>query len=131
MIGKVIKYNNFRETGIIYNLINYKTYLFKKCNAMDGDIGYGYIVDFYGYYDEESSRRCAKNIRVIECTNSNSKQQFISKKKKRHSKRKPTNASRYNYDNSKKFQKFVKDFMREQKNKKRREIHNDYDNDNN
>ena len=72
-----------------------------------------------------------KNIRVIECTNSNSKQQFISKKKKRHKKRKPTNASRYNYDNSKKFQKFVKDFMREQKNKKRREIHNDYDNDNN
>lgn len=131
MIGKVIKYNNFRETGIIHNLINHKTYLFKKFNAMDGDIGYGYIVDFYGYYDEESSRRCAKNIRVIECTNSNSKQQFISKKKKRHSKRKPTNASRYSYDNSKKFQKFVKDFMREQKNKKRREIHNDYDNGNN
>ena len=116
MIGKVIKYNNFRETGVIRNLINHKTYLFEKCNTMDGDIGYGYIVDFYGYYDEESSRRCAKNIRVVECTNSNSKQQPISKKKKKHNKRKPTNASRYNYYNSKKFQKFVRDFMKEQKN---------------
>lgn len=87
---------------------------------MDGDVGYGYIVDFYGYYDEESSRRCAKNIRVIECTNSNSKQPPISKKKKKHSKRKPTNASRYNYGNSKRFQKFVRDFMREQKNNKKR-----------
>ena len=120
MIGKVIKYNDFRETGVIRNLVNHRTYLFEKCNAMDGDVGYGYIVDFYGYYDEESSRRCAKNIRVIECTNSNSKQPPISKKKKKHSKRKPTNASRYNYGNSKRFQKFVRDFMREQKNNKKR-----------
>lgn len=123
MIGKVIKYNDFRETGVIRNLVNHKTYLFEKCNAMDGDVGYGYIVDFYGYYDEESSRRCAKNIRVIECMGSNSKQP-ISKKKKKHNKRKPTNASRYNYGNGKKFQKFVKDFMREQKTKKRGEVPN-------
>lgn len=89
---------------------------------MDGDIGYGYIVDFYGYYDEESSRRCAKNIRVVECMGSNSKQP-TSKKKKTHSKKKPTNASRYNYGNSKRFQKFVRDFMKEQKrNKKRGEM---------
>lgn len=115
MIGRVIKYNDFRETGIIRNLVNHKTYLFEKCNAMDGDVGYGYIVDFYGYYDEESSRRCAKNIRVVECMGSNSKQP-ITKKKKKRSKRKPTNASRYNYGNSKRFQKFVRDFMREQKN---------------
>ena len=87
---------------------------------MDGDVGYGYIVDFYGYYDEESSRRCAKNIRVVECMGSNSKQP-ITKKKKKRSKRKPTNASRYNYGNSKRFQKFVRDFMREQKNNKARE----------
>ena len=46
---------------------------------------------------------------------SNSKQP-ITKKKKKRSKRKPTNASRYNYGNSKRFQKFVRDFMREQKN---------------
>lgn len=118
MIGRVIKYNDFRETGIIRNLVNHKTYLFEKCNAMDGDIGFGYIVDFYGYYDEESSRRCAKNIRVVECMGSNSKQP-TPKKKKSHSKKKPTNASRYNYGNSKKFQKFVRDFMREQKNKVR------------
>lgn len=90
---------------------------------MDGDVGYGYIVDFYGYYDEESSRRCAKNIRVIECMGSNSKQPTPKKKKKR-SKRKATNASRYNYGKGKKFQKFVKDFMREQKAKKRGEVPN-------
>lgn len=118
MIGRVIKYNDFRETGIIRNLVNHKTYLFEKCNAMDGDVGYGYIVDFYGYYDEESSRRCAKNIRVVECMGSNSKQP-ITKKKKKRSKRKLTNASRYNYGNSKRFQKFVRDFMREQKNNNR------------
>lgn len=125
MIGRIIKYNDFRETGIIRNLVNHKTYLFEKCNAMDGDVGYGYIVDFYGYYDEESSRRCAKNIRVIECEcmGSNSKQPTPKKKKKR-SKRKPTNASRYNYGNGKKFQKFVRDFMREQRNKKRGEVPN-------
>ena len=118
MIGKVIKYNDFSERGIIYSFSNRKTYLFKKSNAIDGDVGYGYIVDFYGYYDEESSRRCAKNISVIECIDSNSKQP-ITKKKKKRSKRKPINASRYGYHNSKKFQKFIKDFMREQRNNKK------------
>lgn len=125
MIGKVIKYNNFRETGIIYSFSNRKTYLFKKEDAFGGDVGYGYIVDFYGYYDEEASRRCAKNISVIECVGSNTKQP-TPKKKKTHSKKKPTNASRYNYGNSKKFQKFVRDFMKEQKKNKVREHNAEY-----
>ena len=62
------------------------------------------------------------NISVIECMGCNSKQPIVKKKKSQHSKRKPTNASRYSYCNNKKFQKFVKEFMREQKNKARKSI---------
>lgn len=122
MIGRVIKYNDFRETGIIYSFTNHRTYLFQKCNAVDGDIGYGYVVDFRVFYDEEAGRKYATNINVIESCGNNSKVTATNKKHKKKRKRKPTNASRYSYGNSKKFQRFVKDFMREQKNKKRGEM---------
>ena len=103
-------------------MTNRRTYLFEKCNTLDGDIGYGYIVNFYVCYDEESGMRYTKDISVIECMGCNSKQPIVKKKKSQHSKRKPTNASRYSYCNNKKFQKFVKEFMREQKNKARKSI---------
>ena len=48
-------------------MTNRRTYLFEKCNTLDGDIGYGYIVNFYVCYDEESGMRYAKDISVIEC----------------------------------------------------------------
>lgn len=122
MIGRVIKYNDFRETGIIYSFTNRRTYLFQKCNAIDGDIGFGYVVDFRVFYDEEAGKKYAANVNVIESCGSDSKVNVTNKKHKKKRKRKPTNASRYSYGNNKKFQKFVKDFMREQRNKKRGEV---------
>lgn len=116
MIGKVIKYNNFKESGIIYSFTNNKTYWFQRSNAIDNDIGYGYIVNFYVHYDEESGRRHAKDISVIECYEHDS-DKAIAKKKNKCSRHKSTNTSKHINYNDKKFQKFVKDFMKEQKNK--------------
>ena len=49
-------------------MTNRRTYLFEKCNTLDGDIGYGYIVNFYVCYDEESGMRYAKDISVSNIT---------------------------------------------------------------
>jgi len=115
MIGKVIKYNSSRETGVIYSFTNHRTYQFRKSNSLDGDVGYGYIVDFRVYYDEKYDRKFARDISVIEGSNGiYSDKKAISKHKKKQKKHKPCNADRYNYDN-KKFNKFVKNFMIEQK----------------
>lgn len=116
LIGKVIRYNTFRESGIIYSFTNHRTYWFQRSNTIDDDIGYGYIVNFYVHYDEESGRRHAKDISVIECAEDDS-DKSITKKKKKHSRHKSTNASKHINCNDKKFQIFVRDFMKEQKNK--------------
>lgn len=83
MIGKVIKYNCFREKGIIYSFTNQRKYPFEKSNAYEGDVDYGYIVNFYAGYDEESGRRYARDISVVECMDDDSKKKNKKKNRKK------------------------------------------------
>ena len=116
LIGKVIRYNTSRESGIIYSFTNHKTYWFQRSNTISSDIGNGYIVNFYVHYDEESGRRYVKDISVMKCAEDDT-DKSITKKNKKHRRRKSTNASKHSNYNDKKFQRFVRDFMKEQKNK--------------
>ena len=115
LIGKIIKYDSSRELGIVLCFDNHRTYQFRKSSSVDGDVGYGYIVFFHVCYDEKYHRRFAQDISVIESSNGiYSEKKDTSKHKKNHKKHKSCNADRYDYDN-RKFNKFVKQFMREQK----------------
>lgn len=91
------------------------TYRFKECEVEDGDIANGYIVDFHVAFDDELQKKCAKGIRVVDSSMGiYDKDSVKPKKKKNTSKKKSCNADRVVKD-EKKFRKFVKAFMREQK----------------
>ncbi|MBQ1994062.1 MAG: hypothetical protein II243_06325 [Lachnospiraceae bacterium] len=125
MTGKVTKYNPNTKTGYICNITNGLSCMFKESDVKGDDIANGYIVDFYLAYDEELQRKCAKGIRVIDSSVGIYSENKASKKKQKNSKhRKPCNADKVITDD-KKFQRFVRKFMYEQKAlKKEREKNN-------
>ena len=125
MTGKVTKYNPNTKTGYICNITNGLSCMFKESDVKGDDIANGYIVDFYLAYDEELQRKCAKGIRVIDSSVGIYSVNKASKKKQKNSKhRKPCNADKVITDD-KKFQRFVRKFMYEQKAlKKEREKNN-------
>lgn len=115
MTGKVTKYNPNTKTGYICNITNGLSCMFKESDVKGDDIANGYIVDFYLAYDEELQRKCAKGIRVIDSSVGIYSENKASKKKQKNSKhRKPCNADKVITDD-KKFQRFVRKFMYEQK----------------
>ena len=125
MTGKVTKYNPNTKTGYICNITNGLSCMFKESDVKGDDIANGYVVDFYLAYDEELQRKCAKGIRVIDSSVGIYSENKASKKKQKNSKhRKPCNADKVITDD-KKFQRFVRKFMYEQKAlKKEREKNN-------
>ena len=125
MTGKVTKYNPNTKTGYICNITNGLSCMFKESDVKGDDIANGYIVDFYLAYDEELQRKCAKGIRVIDSSVGIYSENKASKKKQNNSRhRKPCNADKVITDD-KKFQRFVRKFMYEQKAlKKEREKNN-------
>lgn len=91
------------------------TYQFKESEVEDGDVANGYIVDFHVAFNEELQKKCAKGIRVVDSSAGiYEKDSVKSKKKNNTSRKKSCNADRVVKDD-KKFRKFVKGFMREQK----------------
>ena len=66
MVGKVIRCDEAKGTGIIFSMTNHRAYPYKETNSLDGALKYNYIVNFYVHMDEESGRRYAGNISVIE-----------------------------------------------------------------
>lgn len=91
------------------------TYRFKESEVEDGDIANGYIVDFHVAFDEELQKKCAKGIRVVDSSAEIYEKDSVKPKKKNNaSRKKPCNADRVVKDD-KKFRKFAKEFMREQK----------------
>ena len=125
MTGKVTRYNPNTKTGYICNITNGLSCMFKESDVKGDDIANGYIVDFYLAYDEELQRKCAKGIRVIDSSVGIYSENKASKKKQNNSRhRKPCNADKVITDD-KKFQRFVRKFMYEQKAlKKEREKNN-------
>lgn len=115
MVGKVIRCDEAKGTGIIFSMTNHRTYPYKETNSLDGALKYNYIVNFYVHMDEESGRRYAGNISVIESSigiyGDNKKNNRSQKGHKKHKKR---NVDRFIYDN-RKFNRFVKQFMGGQK----------------
>lgn len=115
MTGKVTKYNPNTKTGYICNITNGLSCMFKESDVKGDDIANGYIVDFYLAYDEELQRKCAKGIRVIDSSVGIYSENKASKKKQNNNRhRKPCNADKVITDD-KKFQRFVRKFMYEQK----------------
>lgn len=115
MTGRVNRYNPIYRTGFIFSFTNNMTYRFKESEVEDGDIANGYIVDFHVAFDEELQKKCARGIRIVDSsTGIYEKDSAKPKKKKNTSKKKSCNADRV-VKNDKKFRKFAKAFMREQK----------------
>ena len=91
------------------------TWRFNESEVEDGDIANGYIVDFHVAFDEELQKKCAKGIRIVDSSTGIYENDSVKpKKKKNTSKKKSCNADRVVKDD-KKFRKFAKAFMREQK----------------
>ena len=115
MTGRVNRYNPIYKTGFIFSFTNNMTYRFKESEVEDGDIANGYIVDFHVAFDEELQKKCAKGIRVVDSSAEIYEKDSVKPKKKNNaSRKKPCNADRVVKDD-KKFRKFAKEFMREQK----------------
>lgn len=119
MTGKVTRYNPIRKTGYIYSLTNGFSYMFSESDVEDGDIANGYIVNFYASFDETIGKKCAKGINVIDSSIGIYSENPRPKKKPNHNQHKKScNANKVTkYD--KNFTRFVKNFMREQKERKK------------
>ena len=93
--------------------------MFKESDVKGNDIANGYIVDFYIAYDEELQRKCAKGIRVIDSSVGIYCENKAPKRKQNNSRHKKScNANRV-AKNDKNFTRFVKNFMYEQKERKK------------
>ena len=93
--------------------------MFSESDVEDGDIANGYIVNFYASFDETIGKKCAKGINVIDSSIGIYSENPRPKKKPNHNQHKKScNANKVTkYD--KNFTRFVKNFMREQKERKK------------
>ena len=112
MYGRVTRC--FHDKGFAFILGEDKNSYFVHYSNLNGEhIEKGYDVFFVPFQNDRSDFN-AKNVTVINVPEKVSKQMTAASKKKNHKKHKTCNANKVVRDD-KKFQKFVKNFMGEQK----------------
>ena len=112
MYGKVTRC--FPDRGYAFILGEDKNSYFLHYSNLNGEhIEKGYYVDFVPFQNERSDFN-AKNVTVINVSEKSARERAAASKKKNHKKHKACNADKVIRDD-KKFQKFVKNFMSEQK----------------
>ena len=113
MYGRVTKYFNNRGYGFIRGEDG-NSYFIHASKLYGEQLEKGYYVAFKSYSDDRSDYN-AKNVSVIETPNIEQNQKKISHNKKNNKrKHKSCNADKIIRDDDK-FQRFVKNFMKEQK----------------
>lgn len=112
MYGRVTRYFQNRGYGFIYGEDS-NTYFIHRSNLQDEYLDNGYYVHFTPFQNDRSDYN-AKNVIVINAPERKEKEKNSTKNKKKHRKHKSCNADKITRDN-KKFQKFVQNFLCEQK----------------
>ena len=114
LYGKVIRC--FHDRGFAFVLGEDNNSYFAHYSKLNGEhIERGYDVFFVPFQNDRSDFN-AINVTVINAPEKDVKERVTVKKKRNHKKHKPSNASRIIcVDKDKKFQRFVRSFMSEQK----------------
>lgn len=112
MYGRVTRYFQNRGYGFIYGEDS-NTYFIHYSNLQGEYLDSGYYVHFTPFQNDRSDYN-AKNVIVINAPERKGKEKNSTKNKKNHRKHRACNADKITRDN-KKFQKFVKNFLCEQK----------------